>query len=130
MRYMTSNTYVSPTKEQISMALVKVRRVYELFKPIVLRLELDEVEVVSWFGLRKKVMTKDKHIRKENENSFLPYYSRALLMGYITIEEHKICRFMMDSPTITRLKEWEAAETVYLGEFDHDELMFALTEEI
>ena len=130
MGYFSRDTYVSPRKEQIRTALAKVERVAEMFRPIVLRLELEEVEVKSWFGLRRKVMTKDAHIRKENENSFMPYYGRAFLMSYITVEEYKICRFMMDAPLITRLKEWEAADAVYLGESDHEELMFALTEEI
>lgn len=130
MRYLTSNTYVSPGKEQIRTVLAKVKRVFELYKPIVLRLQEEEVEVTSWFGLRRKVMTKDKHILKENKNSFLTYYNRALLMGYITEEEHTICSFIMDAPLLTKLEEWESADTVYLGEFDHNEFMFALKEEI
>lgn len=125
-----SNTYITPGKDQISMALVKVRRVFELYKPIHERLQNETVEVKSWWGLRRKLMTKEEHIRKENENSLMPFYGRAFLLGYITAEEYKICRFMMDAPTIKTLQKWEEAEGVYLCEDDHQELMFALSEEI
>lgn len=112
------------------MALVKVRRVFELYKPIHERLQNETVEVKSWWGLRRKLMPKEEHIRKENENSLMPFYGRAFLLGYITAEEYKICRFMMDVPTIKTLQKWEEAEAVYLCEDDHQELMFALSEEI
>lgn len=125
-----SNTYITPTKDQISAALVKVKRVLELYKPIYERLQNETVEVKSWWGLRRKVMTKEEHIRKENENSFMPFYGRAFLLRYITAEEYQICRFMMDAPTIKTLQKWEEAEVVYLCEDDHQELMFALSEEI
>lgn len=130
MGYLSNSTYVSPTKEQIRMALTKVERMYEFYKPVVLRLQTDEVEVSSWFGLRKTVMSKDKHILKVNKNSFIPYHTRAYSMGYITLEEYKIFKFMMGAPTLNQLREWRDAERVYLGEFDYSELMFALTQEI
>ena len=146
-----SNTYITPGKDQISMALVKVRRVFELYKPIHERLQNETVEVKSWWGagwnvikviwggrwdelLRKdtsgKLMTKEEHIRKANENSFMPFYGRAFLLGYITAEEYQICRFLMEAPGVKTLQKWETAETVYLCEDDHQELMFALSEEI
>lgn len=125
-----NDTYITPTKDQLRMALIKVKRVRELYTPINERLEKETVEVKSWWGLRCKVMTKDEHIRKANENSFMPFYGRAFLLGYITAEEYKICRFMIDAPTIKTLQKWEEAETVYLCEDDHQELMFALSEEI
>ena len=125
-----NNTYITPTKDQLSMALIKVKRVRELYKPINERLEKETVEVKSWWGLRRQVMTKDEHIRKANENSFMPFYGRAFLLRYITLEEYQICRFLMEAPGVKTLQRWEAAETVYLCEDDHRKLMFALTEEI
>lgn len=125
-----NDTYITPTKHQLSMALTKVKRVRELYQPISERLEKETVEVKSWWGLRRKVMTKDEHVRKENENSFLPFYARAFLLGYITPEEYQICRFLMDAPGIKTLQKWESAEKVYLCEDDHRKLMFALSEEI
>ena len=129
MRYLTTNSHISPTKEQIKFALMKMRRAADLYIVIDKRLETETVEVKSWFGLRRKVMTKDQHIRKVNKNSFIPYHTRAMGMGYITIEELRICRFVMNSPTIQKLQQWEGAECVYLGEFDHNELTYALTQE-
>lgn len=130
MRYGYGNSYVSPTKDQIVLALANVRRAYELYKPILVRLQTEEVEVKSWFGLRRKVVTKDKHILQANADSFMAYYTRALLMEYITPEEHTICEFVMNVPLIKQLEQWAVAEAVYLDESDHRELMFALKEEI
>ncbi len=130
MRFGYGNSYVSPTKDQIALALTNVQRAYELYKPIVVRLQTEEVEVKSWFGLRRKVVTKDKHILQANADSFMPYYTRALLMDYITPEEHTICKFVMNVPLIKRLEEWAVADAVYLDESAHDELMFALKGEI
>lgn len=125
-----NDTYITPTKDQLRMALVKVQRVRELYTPIKERLEKETVEVKSWCGLRCKVMTKDEHIRKMNENSFMPFYGRAFLLGYITAEEYQVCRFLMEAPGMSSLLKWETAEKVYLCEDDHRQLMFALTEEI
>lgn len=125
-----NDTYITPTKDQLSMALIKVKRVRELFTPINERLENETVEVKSWWGLRRKVMTKIEHIHKENENSFMPFYGRAFLLRYITVEEYQICRFLMEAPGVKTLQKWEAAETVYLCEDDHRKLMFALSEDI
>lgn len=125
-----NDTYITPTKDQLRMALIKVKRVRELYTPINERLEKETVEVKSWWGLRCKVMTKDEHIRKANENSFMPFYGRAFLLGYITAEEYQICRFLMEAPGVKTLQKWETAEKVYLCEDDHRQLMFALTEEI
>jgi hypothetical protein len=125
-----NDTYITPTKDQLSMALIKVKRALELYKPISECLEMEVVEVKSWWGLRSTVMTKEEHIRKENENSFMPFYGRAFLLRYITVEEYQICRFLMEAPGVKTLQKWGAAERVYLCEDDHRRLMFALTEEI
>lgn len=129
MRHLTSNTYVSPTKEQILTALRKVLEAYKKYKPIVLYLEAKEVTVSKWFGLRKKTMTMDEHIQEKGKGSFIPYYLRALMLGYITPEEYKICNYVMESPTLTKLRQWHEADQVLLGEFDHNEFIFALTED-
>lgn len=129
-RFLTSNSYVCPTKIQIRTALLKVRRVYELYKPITRRLELDQVEVSKWFGLRKEIMTKNEHILREGKGSLLPYHLRAWLLDYISEEEYRICKFIMAVPLVTKLEEWYEADQIFLGESDHAELIFALTEEI
>lgn len=129
MRYLTSNTYVSPTKDQIHLAWTKVTKAYQEYKPIVQRLENTEVTVKKWFGLSKKTMTMDQHIQQEGKRSFIPYYTRALMLGYITLTEFSVCSYVMESPTLTKLKQWYEADQVLLGEFDHDEFIFALTQE-
>lgn len=128
-RFLTTNTYISPTKEQIQSAITKVERAYELYKPIDNRLKMDVVEVPKWLGLSKDILTKDEHIRKKNKNSLFPYFLRALLLGYVTIEQADVCTFVMEAPSLKTLREWAAADQVYLDEWDHDKLIYAITQE-
>lgn len=130
MGYFSQQNYITPTKEQIDTALTKVQRVYELYKIINDRLEKENIEIKRWWGLRSEVMTKDQHIRKENVNSLMSYHTRAFILGYITEEEHRVWSFIWDSPSIKKLKEWKAAEKIYLGDDDHEKLMYALTEDV
>lgn len=129
MRYLTTNTHITPTKEQIKFALTKVRRARELYEVINKRLDTETVEIKSWFGFRRQEMTQNQHILKEGKNSFISYHTIALCLGYITIPENRICRFVMNSPSVQTLEQWNNAETVYLGEWDHDKLIYAITEE-
>lgn len=123
------DTYVKPSRDQLREALIKSEVVFDFIELINDRLKSERVEVKSFFGLKKKQMSKHAHIKKKFKDSFgllVPYYEGAWILDYISLQERFLCEKGYDVPRPTVIKNWLSMEEVFLNEYDAKKLHFIL----
>lgn len=123
---MSEHSLFKVTKEQLWGALNKVIPLEKQKENIRTKLQIEEVRIKIWFGLRKKVVTKRQHILMQGGWS---YYLHAAVLGYISWEDEELCEYLNDVPSSDKIESWLKAAEVYLSSDDFEELYTLLFKE-
>lgn len=122
---MSEHSLFKVTKEQLLEALEKAINLSQQMNEVKVKMQ-EPVTVKSWFGLRKRVMTKDKHTQMLTGSN---YALTAYILDYIDLKEKQLSDYLWKCPSLKSLKSWLKVEEAYLCSDDFDKLYTLLYKE-